>query len=130
MTEVQIRAAYRIKAALLKQTREKMRDFQQNLAKAEAWTHTCRLTPAVVLCVLFQSNLLATTVDFQIVKSNISGVSQVVPQNEDAYNYLVEETQMTVFQDGTTALFDERIADFVSDAGWCHLSCDWELQAA
>ena len=39
MTPVEIRAAHRINAALLKQTREKMRDQQQNLAKAEAWTH-------------------------------------------------------------------------------------------
>ena len=36
MTEVEIRAAHRMNAALLKQTREKMRDQQQNLAKAEA----------------------------------------------------------------------------------------------
>jgi len=36
MTPVEIRAAHRINAALLKQTREKMRDQKQNLAKAEA----------------------------------------------------------------------------------------------
>ena len=36
MTPVQIRAAHRIGAALLKQSKEKMRDQQQNLAKAEA----------------------------------------------------------------------------------------------
>ena len=36
LTEVEIRAAHRMNAALLKQTREKMRDQKQNLAKAEA----------------------------------------------------------------------------------------------
>ena len=36
MTPVEIRAAHRISAALLKQSKEKMRDQQQNLAKAEA----------------------------------------------------------------------------------------------
>ena len=66
---------------------------------------------------------LATTFDFEIIASNISGVSQVIPQNEDAYNYLVEETLYTVFQDGTTALFDERCGDFISDASHAHLSC-------
>ncbi len=36
MTLVEIRAAHRIQAALLRQTREKMRDQTQNLSKAEA----------------------------------------------------------------------------------------------
>jgi len=36
MTIVEIRAAHRIGAALLKQSREKMRDQKQNLPKAEA----------------------------------------------------------------------------------------------
>ena len=36
MTPVEIRAAHRINAALLKQSKEKMRDQKQNLAKAEA----------------------------------------------------------------------------------------------
>ena len=36
MTPVEIRAAHRIGAALLRQSKEKMRDQQQNLATAEA----------------------------------------------------------------------------------------------
>jgi len=36
MSDIEIRAAHRINAALLKQSREKMRDQRQNLAKAEA----------------------------------------------------------------------------------------------
>ena len=36
MTLVEIRAAQRIRVALLKQSKEKMRDQEQNLAKAEA----------------------------------------------------------------------------------------------
>ena len=70
-----------------------------------------------------KSSLLATSFDFQIVTSNIPGVSQIIPQNEDAYSYLVEETMFTVFKDGTTALFDERVGDFISDAGHAHLCC-------
>ena len=50
---------------------------------------------------------MATTFDFTIVDTTLPGVSQVVPQNEDAFSYLVEETQLTVFQDGSTVLFDD-----------------------
>ena len=63
------------------------------------------------------------TYDFTIIDTNIAGVSKIVPQNEDAYQYLVEETQLTVFQDGSTALFDERVGDFISDASHAQLCC-------
>ena len=36
MTPVEIRAAYRLGVALLRQSKEKVRDQQQNLATAEA----------------------------------------------------------------------------------------------
>ena len=68
---------------------------------------------------------MAITYDFQIVASNISGISQVVPQNEEAFSYLVEETHMTVFQDGSAPLFDDRLGDFISDAGHAHLCCEY-----
>jgi len=68
---------------------------------------------------------MATTYDFTIVGTDIAGVSQVVPQNEDAFSYLVEETLLTVFQDGSTVLFDERLGDFISDAGNAHLCCTY-----
>ena len=67
---------------------------------------------------------MSVTFDFQIVDTNISGISQVVPQNEDAFSYLVEEAHMTVFSDGSAALFDDRIGDFISDAGHAHLCCE------
>ena len=65
------------------------------------------------------------TYDFQIVASNIAGISQVVAQNEDAFRYLVDEAHFTVFQDGSAALFDERVGDFVSDASWSHMTCEF-----
>ena len=68
---------------------------------------------------------MATTFDFTIVDTNVPGVSQVVPQNEDAFSYLVEETFLTVFQDGSTVLFDERLGDFISDAEHAHLCCTY-----
>ena len=80
-----------------------------------------RLSP---LAFLNQSRLLTTTFDFQIVDSNILGISQIVPQNEDAYNYLVEEAHLSTFKDGSAALFDEYVGDFVSDASHAHLCCE------
>ena len=68
---------------------------------------------------------MSVTFDFQIVGSNIPGISQIIPQNEDAYTYLVEETHYTVFPDGSTALFSERCGDFISDAAAAHLCCDY-----
>ena len=70
------------------------------------------------------SQLLSITFDFKIVGSNISGISQIIPQHEDALNYLTEEVQYTVFKDGSAALWDESVGDFVSDAGHAHLCCE------
>ena len=77
-----------------------------------------------LLFVLFLSRLLSTTFDFTIVDTNIAGISQIVPQNEEAYTYLVDEVHFTVFSDGSAALWDENVADFISDAGWSHLTCE------
>ena len=77
------------------------------------------------LVVLFQSRLLATTFDFQICDSNISGISQIVPQNEEAYNYLVEEAHFDHFSRmAVLALFDDAVGDFISDAGHAHMCCE------
>ena len=67
---------------------------------------------------------MAYTFDFTIVDSNVPGIKQIVPQNEEAFSYLVEETMLSVFQDGSSALFDERVGDFISDASWAHFSCE------
>ena len=67
---------------------------------------------------------MSVTYDFRITGSNIPGVSQIIPQTEEGYSYLVEETLLTVFKDGSSALFDERVGDFVSDAGHAHLCCE------
>ena len=68
---------------------------------------------------------MSVTYDFQIVDTNLCGVSQIIPQNEDALRYLVEEAHFSTFADGTAALFEEYVADFISDCGWAHLSCEY-----
>ena len=68
---------------------------------------------------------MAVTFDFTIVDTNIDGLSKVVPQNEDAFRYLVDETQYSVFQDGSTVLFDENLGDFISDVSYAHMCCTY-----
>ena len=68
---------------------------------------------------------MSVTFDFQIVESNIGGISTVIPQNEEAFSYLVEEAHFTVFSDGSAALFDENVGDFISDAGHAQLCCNY-----
>ena len=67
---------------------------------------------------------MSVTYDFQIVGTNLAGVSAVIAQNEDAFRYLVDEVNYSVFEDGTAPLFDDRIGDFISDAGHAHLCCE------
>ena len=64
------------------------------------------------------------TYDFQIFDTELLGVSLVCAQNEDAFRYLVDETEYSVFADGTTPIFEERIGDFISDAEHAHLCCE------
>jgi len=69
---------------------------------------------------------MSTTFDFQIVaNTSIPGLSLVLPQNEDAYNYLTEEAELAVLADGTAPLFTDNVGDFISDAGWAHLSTSY-----
>ena len=96
----------------------------RQVARASKSEHKSRLPAAFLFSVLFLSHLLATTFDFTIVDTNISGISQIVPQNEEAYTYLVDEAHLTVFSDGSAALFDESVGDFISDASYAHLCCE------
>lgn len=68
---------------------------------------------------------MSVTFDFRIVDSNIDGISAVIPQNEEAFSYLIEEAHFTVFSDGSAALFDENVGDFISDAGHAQLCCEY-----
>ena len=95
----------------------------RQVAKASKSEHKSRLPAAFLFRVLFLSRLLISY-DFTIVDTNISGISQIVPQNEEAYTYLVDEAHLTVFSDGSAALFDESVGDFISDASYAHLCCE------
>jgi len=69
---------------------------------------------------------MSVTYDFQIVSvTEIPGISLVYAQNEDAYNYLVDEADMTLLSDGGAPISRSRVGDFISDAGHAHLCSDY-----
>jgi len=72
------------------------------------------------------NNYMSTTFDFEIISNtSIPGLSLVLPQNEDAYNYLTEEADIAVLADGSAPLFTDNVGDFISDAGWAQLSTSY-----
>ena len=69
---------------------------------------------------------MSYNVDFQIISNpDISGISLIVAQNEDAFSYLTDELNYTTLKDGSAPVFPEMIGDFISDAENAHLCCDY-----
>lgn len=67
---------------------------------------------------------MATSFDFTIVDTDISGMSLIVANNEDAFRFLTEEENMTTLADGSAPLFSHQVGDFISDAGWENYTCE------
>ncbi len=66
---------------------------------------------------------MTTTYDFQIIaNTDVSGMSLVVAQNEDAFSYLTQEEEFGYFQDGSVPLSTDRISRFIVDAEHAQLS--------
>ena len=60
---------------------------------------------------------MTTTYDFTIIaNTDVSGMSLVVAQNEDAFSYLTQEEEFGYFQDGSVPLATDRITRFIVDA--------------
>ena len=68
---------------------------------------------------------MSVTFDFKIINSNVAGISQIIPQNEEAFEYMVAEAHLQTFTDGSAVLFDESVGDFISDAEWAHKCCEY-----
>ena len=66
---------------------------------------------------------MTTTYDFTIIaNTDVSGMSLVVAQNEDAFSYLTQEEEFGYFQDGSVPLATDRITRFIVDAEQAHMS--------
>ena len=64
-------------------------------------------------------HLSKVSFDFTIISpSTVPGVSLIVAQNEDAFNYLTDDEDLGYFQDGSVPLDTDRIGDFISDSSW------------
>ena len=69
------------------------------------------------------NTLMPITFDFQII--NISGdKSLVCAQNEEAYEYLVDESPLNMRDNGYAEIYTQMVGDFISDAGHAHLCCN------
>ena len=69
---------------------------------------------------------MSVNFDFEIIgRSGVDGISLIVARNEDAFRYLTDEIDMCIMDDGTAPLATEHVGDFISDASWAHLSCEY-----
>ena len=68
---------------------------------------------------------MSLSYDFTIVSvTEVPGISLVYAQNE-RYNYLVDEADMTLLSDGSAPISRTRVGDFISDSSYAHLCCDY-----
>ena len=64
--------------------------------------------------------------DFEIASNTlVPGVTLIMPMNEQAFDFVADECDYTVLQDGSVPLFSETVGDFISDAESAHLSCNY-----
>ena len=64
--------------------------------------------------------------DFTVISETpINGISLVMAQTEEAFNYIVDELEYTTLSDGSCPLFTDKVGDFISDAESAHLSTSY-----
>jgi hypothetical protein len=63
--------------------------------------------------------------DFTLISSGVPGMSLVMPQNEEAFDTITGEFDMTVISNGGAPLDNSRLSDFVHLAERAHLACDF-----
>ena len=64
--------------------------------------------------------------DFTVISDTpIGGISLVMAQTEEAFNYIVDELEYTTLSDGSCPLFTDKVGDFISDAECAHLSTSY-----
>ena len=72
------------------------------------------------------SSHLATTFDFKLIsETKFPGISLIVANNEDAFNYLTEECRYLALSDGSVPIFPDFVGDFINDAEHAHLSTEY-----
>ena len=64
---------------------------------------------------------MSVTFDFQIVSTDIPGMSLVIAQNEDAFSFVTDELDLNTLPDGSAPLSDSHVVEFIADAENAHL---------
>jgi len=69
---------------------------------------------------------LATSFDFKLIsESKFHGLSLIIANNEEAFNYLTEECNYLALDDGSVPIFPDFVGDFINDAEHAHLSTEY-----
>ena len=62
-----------------------------------------------------------TSSDFQIHQSDVMGITLIEPMNIDSYNYVVDELNLHVMDDGYLPLDTDKVEAFVESCESAHL---------
>lgn len=68
---------------------------------------------------------MSITYDFKLLSSGVQGMSLVMPMNEEAFDSITDEFDMTVLPNGSAPLDNTRLSEFVHLAESAHLACDF-----
>ncbi len=68
---------------------------------------------------------MSVTYDFKLLSSGVPGMSLVMAQNEEAFDAITGEFDMTVISNGAAPLDNSRLSDFVHLAECAHLACNF-----
>ncbi len=68
---------------------------------------------------------MSVTYDFKLLSSGVPGMSLVMSMNEDAFETITGEFDMTTIADGSVPLDNSRLSDFVHLAERAQLCCDF-----
>lgn len=67
---------------------------------------------------------MSPPVDFLIYgRTDFPGISLILPRTGEAYDYIVEQGDLTIMDDGSTPIPTDLIPEFIEDAGWAKLHC-------
>ena len=69
---------------------------------------------------------MSVTFDFKIIgQTGIPHLCLIESQNEDAYNFVIDEALMTTLPDGSAVLCEESLENFIEDAEQAQLCCQY-----
>ena len=73
---------------------------------------------------IFRSSM-TITFDYTLVNSGVPGMSLVMSMNEDAFESITGEFDMTTIANGAAPIDNSRLSEFVHLAESAHLCCDF-----